>query len=60
MKLSKAMELTEKYKKCPICGNEKIGNGEGTLNISDKVFCRKCKCGWTITANEGVEDKGKN
>lgn len=50
----KAIELMRKYNECPQCGNDKLGNGEGTLNIDGDDFKRTCKCGWEI------EIKGEN
>lgn len=48
MNLLKAAELMDKYSACKECGNDKIGNGEGVLNIDDIIFFRSCKCGWEI------------
>ncbi|MDM8365964.1 DUF3797 domain-containing protein [Bacillus thuringiensis] len=39
------MELTNEYGKCKQCGNEMIGDGEGTLEIVEDMFKRTCKCG---------------
>ncbi|MCC5428679.1 DUF3797 domain-containing protein [Clostridium botulinum] len=47
----------KKYEKCPKCGNNKIGNGEGGIIIEDDTYTRTCKCGFKITINEdGKED----
>jgi hypothetical protein len=48
----KSIELMRKYSKCQNCGSEKIGNGEGTLEITDNTFIRTCKCGWKIEIKE--------
>jgi hypothetical protein len=52
MKLTKAVELMEKYSKCQACGSEMIGNGAGTLEVTDNMFRRTCKCGWKIEIKE--------
>jgi transcription elongation factor Elf1 len=44
----KAVELMGVYNNCPDCGSEKLGNGEGTLEIEDDTFKRTCKCGWSV------------
>lgn len=44
----KAVRLMRKYAKCKDCGNELIGDGEGTLEINGDTFKRTCKCGWSI------------
>jgi hypothetical protein len=41
-----------KYSNCKECGNDKIGDGEGTLTIEDNIFKRSCKCGWSIEVDE--------
>lgn len=33
---------------CPSCGNEFVGNGEGTLNVDDNIVERTCKCGFAF------------
>jgi transcription elongation factor Elf1 len=48
----KTIKLMEKYTVCPECGNEAIGNGEGTLEVTDDTFKRTCKCGWSIEVKE--------
>ncbi|WP_276914084.1 DUF3797 domain-containing protein [Aneurinibacillus aneurinilyticus] len=48
----KTTELMRKYSECPECGNDAIGNGEGTLRITDDTFTRTCKCGWNIEVKE--------
>lgn len=49
------VELLDKYDQCPKCGNDRIGNGQGSLVIEDKTFFRSCKCGWSIKVNEEGE-----
>ncbi|EEM10541.1 DUF3797 domain-containing protein [Bacillus pseudomycoides] len=46
------LKLTRKYAECPECGNDKVGNGEGALEINDDIFKRTCKCGWNIEVKE--------
>lgn len=48
MNALKAVELLKKYNTCPDCGNEKVGDGEGSVEINEDVFKRKCKCGWMV------------
>lgn len=43
-----ASELIKKYAYCQECGNGKVGNGEGSLEITEDMFIRTCKCGWSI------------
>ena len=52
MNAVKAVELMRKYNQCPDCGNDKIGNGQGVLNIEENTFFRSCKCGWSIKIKE--------
>lgn len=58
MKFEKALELINKYKKCPECGNGFIGNGQGALCIDNDTFERSCKCGWSIRIEQ--KDGGEN
>jgi transcription elongation factor Elf1 len=44
----KAVELLKKYNQCPACGNENVGDKEGTVEIHEDVFKRTCKCGWMV------------
>lgn len=41
-----------KYEKCPDCGNDKVGNGQGAIIVEDDTYTRKCKCGFKITVDE--------
>lgn len=50
-----SLELIKKYANCPNCGNVKIGNGEGTLEINDEVFTRTCKCGYSVTEDKRIK-----
>ena len=50
----KAAKLMRKFNKCEDCGSEKIGNGEGTLEVQDDTFKRTCKCGWSVEVKEGA------
>lgn len=42
------LQIAEKYIHCPKCGSDKIGNGEGTLNVDDDTYRRTCKCGFQV------------
>lgn len=44
--------LLKKYRKCIKCGSEKLGSGEGVLEIKDDIFTRSCKCGFNIKIQE--------
>lgn len=48
MKIMKALELANKYNVCPKCGNEYVGDGQGSVNIEGNTFLRTCKCGWKV------------
>lgn len=48
MKLIKSLELMKQYQQCPECGNDKIGDGSGSLVIYDNHFERSCKCGCKV------------
>ena len=43
-----AVELFRKYNKCKKCGSDKLGNGSGTVEVTDDTFRRTCKCGWVV------------
>lgn len=62
MNITLACELMMKYNSCPKCGNEYIGDEEGTLLVEDDTFARSCKCGFeiTITSEEAKELLGWN
>jgi hypothetical protein len=55
MNLNDSMELMKKYSTCPQCGNDKIGNGQGTLIIEDNVFERSCNCGWKVIVDKRIK-----
>lgn len=55
MNLTDSMELIKKYGTCPKCGNDKIGNGQGTLIIEDNVFERSCSCGWKVVEDRRIK-----
>lgn len=55
MNITDSMELMKKYAVCPMCGNGKIGNGEGVLFIEDDVFRRACKCGWKVVEDRRIK-----
>ncbi|OME29363.1 DUF3797 domain-containing protein [Paenibacillus sp. FSL E2-0274] len=48
MKIMRALELAKEYNTCPECGNQYVGNGEGTVSIESNTFRRTCKCGWKV------------
>ena len=48
MKASNAAELIELYETCPNCGNRMVGCGEGSIEITENIFKRTCKCGFSI------------
>lgn len=51
MNMFKSMQLIKKYAKCPKCGNDKLGNGQGGLIVEEDTLRRFCKCGWNITVD---------
>ncbi|MGE6347876.1 DUF3797 domain-containing protein [Bacillus mycoides] len=65
MDILQKLRLTREHAECPDCGNDMLGNGEGTLIIEDNTFERTCKCGWleyqsggreTMTVEELIEE----
>lgn len=52
MNARRAMQLMEQYEECQECGNQYVGNGEGTVEVTDDTFKRTCKCGWKIEIKE--------
>lgn len=60
MKLVRLVELIGKYAKCPECGSETGGQGEGALHAYGDTFIRTCKCGWEVKIIEprNSEKKG--
>lgn len=48
MDIQMSIKLLNKYSDCPVCGNDKVGNGAGKLDVSDEIFFRSCKCGYSI------------
>ena len=47
------LKIAKKYINCPNCGNDKIGNGEGTLNVDEDTYRRTCKCGFEVEVKTG-------
>ena len=47
MKIKVTIDLISKYGKCPVCGSDKVGNGN-ILEVEDVSFKRTCQCGWKI------------
>lgn len=56
MNMLVAAELMKKYGTCPECGNGNVGGTptEGSLNIGDGMFQRRCKCGWEVTVDHRI------
>lgn len=52
MKLTRVIELIRKYAVCRKCGSDKIGAGAGALNVTEELFQRTCKCGWSVEVKE--------
>lgn len=48
MDMQMSIKLLKKYSDCPVCGNDKVGNGYGRLDVDDDMFFRSCKCGYSI------------
>lgn len=44
---------------CPSCGNQFVGNGQGTLEVDDNIIRRTCKCGFNFEydVNKGTTKK---
>ncbi|MFC5775168.1 DUF3797 domain-containing protein [Ectobacillus antri] len=44
---------------CPNCGNQFVGNGQGTLEVDDNIIKRTCKCDFSFEydVNNGIEKK---
>lgn len=52
MNYENTLKLMEKYANCPICSNDKIGNGQGGLIIDEDTLTRFCKCGFYTSVDE--------
>jgi Domain of unknown function (DUF3797) len=52
MNAVKAFKLSKQYANCPNCGNNQLGNGQGSLIITEDTFVRNCKCGCRIEIKE--------
>lgn len=52
MNIRSVIKLTKKYGKCPNCGNEKLGNGQGYFTVHNDSLVRYCKCGFKIRVDE--------
>lgn len=46
------MKLLEEYSQCPCCGNQRVGNREGKISVTDDEFIRECKCGWRVVIDK--------
>lgn len=60
MNAIESINLMRKYNQCTNCGNDKVGGGEGTVNIEGEVFRRSCKCGWSVIVENGKVKEGDN
>ncbi|WP_163537241.1 DUF3797 domain-containing protein [Gracilibacillus sp. YIM 98692] len=49
MYAEKVFQLMEQYLYCPDCGNQFVGNGTGSINITEDQFTRTCECGFQKT-----------
>ena len=49
------MKIMNKYINCPVCGYDKLGEGNGALIVDDNRFERSCRCGFRIVINEKEE-----
>lgn len=54
MKVAVTIKIIEKYGRCPVCGSDKIGNGN-ILEVEDVSFKRTCQCGWKVTGTVDLE-----
>lgn len=49
MNMDMMMKITEMVEKCPVCGDDTVGNGSRFI-IEENTFERTCReCGWKIT-----------
>jgi hypothetical protein len=55
MNVYEANKLIKKYANCPKCGNDKLGDGEGSVEIQDEVFTRTCKYGFSVTVDKTIK-----
>jgi Domain of unknown function (DUF3797) len=55
MNIVDSLTLMKQYGDCPQCGNDKLGDGEGTLNIENEIFTRTCKCGFEIKVDKRIK-----
>lgn len=55
------LRIAPLFNDCPNCGNDKVGGGEGGLNVDDNTFKRSCKCGFVIEydVTKGAHSKKK-
>ena len=43
------LEVAPHINDCPKCGNQYVGNGQGTLSVNDDIIERTCKCGFKFS-----------
>lgn len=49
MNIAMTMEVTKIIEKCPVCGDNTVGNGSKFI-VEKDTFERSCReCGWRIT-----------
>lgn len=54
MNINMSMRVMKMVERCPVCGDETIGNGSKFI-IDEDTFERTCReCGWNVTGK--VED----
>lgn len=58
MNAMKTVELLRKYNVCQKCGSDALGNGAGSLVITDNIFKRACKCGWSVEVDDSDKPLG--
>ena len=54
MKVAVTIKIIEKYGRCPVCGSDKVGNGN-ILEVEDVSFKRTCQGGWKVTGTVDPE-----
>lgn len=53
------LKISRHINDCPNCGNQYIGNGQGTLKVDENLIERTCKCGFEFEydVTNGVNKK---
>lgn len=62
MNMVDTCELMQMYAKCPKCGCETVGGGDGTLECDTAAgyFKRTCRCGWSVGGKERLATTGQS